>query len=130
MIGTLSLWIAALVFTPYGLLCWYDPGIAASAPGLSILRGDGYAELGGMYGGFQTGVGVFCGLATRRRHWRAGALALLALGLGALWLARLSSAFAATQPVSGYTWGALAFELFLAGLATRALISEERAGRG
>ncbi len=84
-------------------------------------NGDAVAEIGAMYGGLQTGVGIFCLVAViRLEYYRAGLL-LLVTAIGALALARLVSLLIGTDPVTVYTWGALGYELVTATLAAIAL---------
>jgi hypothetical protein len=86
-----------------------------------MTNGDAYAEIGAMYGGLQTGFGLFCLLAAiRPALYRAG-LTLLVLAIGSLALGRLYSALIASDPVGGYTYGALCFEFAVAVLAALAL---------
>ena len=110
-----------LIFLGYGLACFINPELPAALAGLSIESGDGFAEMGAMYGGLQFGVGVFCLMcAAIPVHTRAGLLLLL-LGIGCIALARLVSAWDADWMVGSYTWGALAFELLVSVLAAVAL---------
>ena len=121
MLGKFVLWVAAVVFTAYGLVCFFDPSVAAGFAGLTMTNGNAVAEIGAMYGGLQTGIGVFCGLAAMRpAHYRSGLL-VLALGIGLLAVGRLYSTLVNDDPVTAYTWGALVFEMLLAGLAAVAL---------
>ena len=121
MLGKFVLWVAAATFTAYGLVCFFDPSIAAGYAGLNMTNGNSYAEIGAMYGGLQTGIGLFCAVAaTRPAHYQSGLL-ILALGIGLLALGRLYSTLVGSDPVSAYTGGALVFEVVLASLATVAL---------
>jgi hypothetical protein len=115
------LWLSAVVFTAYGLNCLFNPGLAADYAGLAMTNGDAYAEVGAMYGGLQTGVGLFCAIGATRIEHRRSALLLLALGIGLLAIARLISALTGSEAVSAYTWGALAYEAFTAVVAWWAL---------
>jgi hypothetical protein len=121
MLGKFVLWVAAVVFTAYGLVCFFDPSVAAGFAGLAMTNGNAVAEIGAMYGGLQTGIGLFCALAAMRpEHFRSGLL-VLALGIGLLALGRLYSTVVNDDPVTAYTWGALVFEVVLASLAGLAL---------
>jgi hypothetical protein len=84
-------------------------------------NGDAFAEVGAMYGGLQTGVGLFCLLALMKPAFYRAGLALLAIGIGAMTLARLFSLLMATDVVSAYTYGALMYEFMTAILAATAL---------
>ena len=121
MLGKFVLWVAAVVFTAYGLVCFFDPSVAAGFAGLDMTNGNAVAEIGAMYGGLQTGIGLFCALAALRpEHFRSGLL-VLALGIGLLALGRLYATVVNDDPVTAYTWGALVFEVVLASLAGIAL---------
>ncbi len=117
MLGKVILWISTLAFVSYGLMCLFDPNVPAGFAGLTIASGDGYAELGAMYGGLQSGVGVFLLLAAWRDRDQPAALFLLFLGIGLLATLRAVGALTTSDAVSGYTWGALAFETFVACMA-------------
>lgn len=121
MVGKGILWLSAAMFTGYGMLSLFSPATPAGFAGLGILNGDGFAEVGAMYGGLQTGLGLYCGFAALNREYYRAGLLLLVFGIGALALARLLSLFLAPEAVSAYTWGALAYELFTTLVALLAL---------
>ncbi|MEK7258559.1 MAG: DUF4345 family protein [Pseudomonadota bacterium] len=121
MLGRTILWISALVFIAYGIVSLMSPAIPAGFAGLVMSNGDAAAEIGAMYGGLQTGVGIFCLVSViRLEYYRAGLL-LLVTAIGALALARLLSLLIGTDTVTAYTWGALAYEIVTAILAAIAL---------
>lgn len=121
MLGRSILWLSALVFIAYGLVSLMSPAIPAGYAGLVMSNGDAVAEIGAMYGGLQTGVGIFCLVAViRLEYYRAGLL-LLVTAIGALAMARLISLLIGTDTVTAYTWGALAYEIVTAILAAIAL---------
>lgn len=109
--------VVGLIFIAYGLACALDPGLPARLAGLTIANGDGYAELGAMYGGLQTGVGLFLAIAAFQPRLQHGALLLLVLGIGLLAALRGASALRSDDAVSAYTWGALAFETLVTAIA-------------
>jgi hypothetical protein len=111
----------ALVFIGYGVACVIDPVLPARLAGLDIQNGDAYAEMSGMYGGLQTGVGLFCLLAAFRPQLQSGALLLLVLGIGFLAASRALGALRSEDMLSSYTWGALAFETFVTAAAAALL---------
>ena len=121
MLGKLLLWFSAVSFAAYGLMCLVDPGLPARYAGLDILSGDGYSELGAMYGGLQTGYGFFCLLGALRKDLHRPALMSLVLLLGGLALGRLYSTLTGADAVGSYTYGAMAFEFTMAVLAVIAL---------
>jgi len=121
MLGKAILWVSAVAFIAYGLMCLIDPSLPAGYAGLDIIAGDGYAELGAMYGGLQIGYGFFCLLGALRKDLHRPALMSLVLLLGGLALGRLYSTLTGADPVGSYTYGAMAFEFTLAVLAVIAL---------
>jgi len=121
LLGKTVLWISALLFIGYGLTSLFSPEIPAGFAGLEIANGDAFAEIGAMYGGLQTGIGLLCLLAALRpTHYTSG-LMILAIGVGMLAAARLYSSLIAPEPIGAYTIGALCYELGTAVLAGVAL---------
>jgi hypothetical protein len=120
--GKILLYVAGLIFTGYGLACLMNPEIATSAAGLAATNGDGMAEIGAMYGGFQTGFGLFCLLCARRADFAAAGLWALLLGIGLLAAGRSYHTLLATEPLTVYSYGAIAFESLLTVLAAVALL--------
>ena len=122
MLGKIVLWVSTITFISYGLMCLISPSVPAGYAGLEMISGDGYAEIGAMYGGLQTGFGLFCLLGALRADLYRPALALLVMVIGSLALGRLYSTISSSDPVGGYTYGAMAYEFttaILAGLALR-----------
>lgn len=117
--------IVGLIFAAYGIPCALDPTLPARLAGVSITNGDGFAELGAMYGGLQTGVGIFLAIAAFRPRLQDAALLLLVLGIGLLAVLRGTSALRTTDLVTAYTWGALAFETLVTAAAA-ALLNRAR----
>lgn len=124
MLGKAVLGISALAFISYGLLSLLSPGIPASFAGIQLSNGDAYAEVGAMYGGLQTGIGLFCALALFKPEFYRSGLMLLVLAIGALTLARLISLLAAPDPVSVYSYGAFGYELVTTLVALTALLKK------
>ncbi len=121
MTGKFILWLSAIVFIAYGLACLVSPALPADYAGLAFTSADGLPEIGAMYGGLQTGVGIFCLLGALKLEFYRPALVLLLLGIGGLALARCFWAFAGPGEVGGYTYGAMAYEYFTAIIAAIAL---------
>ena len=126
MLGKGILWLSAVMFTGYGVLSLVSPATPADFAGLGILNGDGFAEIGAMYGGLQTGLGLYCGFAAINREFYRAGLVLLVVGIGALTLARLLSLMLSPDAVSAYTWGALGYESLTTIVALLALKMRER----
>lgn len=125
-LGKGLLWISATIFIAYGLFGFFNPNIPADFGGLQMLNGNGYAEIGAMYGGLQTGIGFFCLLAALRSDFYKAGLALLAIAIGSLALGRLFNAVMTTEALTAYTYGALIYELITALLAALALYLHTR----
>ncbi|MFT4520647.1 MAG: hypothetical protein ACI9JM_003051 [Halioglobus sp.] len=121
MLGKIILWLSTLSFISYGLMCLFSPETPANYAGLSVVNGNGYAELGAMYGGLQTGFGVFLLLGALRSDLYRAALTSLVVIVGGLALGRLYSTLTGDEAVGGYTYGAMAYEFATAILAGVAL---------
>lgn len=124
LLGKAILGISSFIFIGYGVISLFSPAIPAGYAGLSLNNGDAFAEIGAMYGGLQTGLGLFCGVALLRPKYYRSGLVLLVLAIGPLALARLISLLVAPDPVTAYTYGALGYELVTAALALAALLKE------
>ena len=121
----LFLAIVGLIFLGYGIACALDPTLPARLSGLGLLNGDGLAEMAAMYGGLQSGVGLFLLLAAFRESLREPALILLLLGIGLLAAMRAIGILTAADVVTSYSWGALAFETLVTAIAA-ALLTAKR----
>ena len=75
LLGKTILSVSAFILISYGALCLISPTTPAGYAGLIISNGDAFAEVGAMYGGLQTGLGLFFLLAV---------LFFLSLALGPL----------------------------------------------
>ena len=124
MLGKIILWVSAITFISYGLACFFAPGLPAGYAGLVISNGDAFSEIGAMYGGLQTGFGLFCLIAALKpEHYRSGLL-LLVVAIGLLAVGRLYSTLTGTGEVGLYTWGAMGYEFVTAVIAFIALRKE------
>jgi hypothetical protein len=121
VLGKIVIWVSAVTFISYGLTCLFSPDVPAQYAGLSMTNGDAIAEIGAMYGGLQTGLGLLCLLAALNPSFYKTGLVVLVFCIGSLALARLYSTLLITDPVSIYTWGAMTYEFFTAILAALAL---------
>ena len=121
MLGKIVLWLSAVIFGSYGIVCLIWPELPAEYAGLMIDSGDAWVEIAAMYGGLQTGLGLFCLLAALNPNFYKTGLVVLIFCIGSLALARLYSTLLITDPVSAYTWGAMTYEFATTILATLAL---------
>lgn len=122
MLGKAILWISAVMFISYGIACLFSPALPTNYAGFSMNSGDAFAEIGAMYGGLQTGFGIFCLLGALRKDLFRPALVSLVCLVGGLALARLFSTLTSAEAVGTYTYGALVYEFstaILAGVALR-----------
>jgi hypothetical protein len=110
VLGKIILWVSALMFIGYGLACVVSPALPTQYAGLGMNTGDAYAEIGAMYGGLQTGFGLFCLFGALRKDFYRPALASLVLLVGGLALARTYSALTGVEAVGSYTHGAMVYE--------------------
>ena len=108
--------LPTLIWLPYGIFCFFQPGFLAGAAGVSAADATATTELRAMYGGLQAAIGVLAALALVRPSLRRPALLmLLVLGTG-LGVSRLLGAVL-DAGFSEYTNGAIIFELTSAGIA-------------
>lgn len=121
MLGKFVLWVSAILFVGYGVACLLDPALPAGSAGLAIGNGDGFAEMAAMYGGLQTGFGLWCLLGALRPDLYRSVLTSLVLVVGLLAVGRLYGAVAGSGELTVYTWGALGYEFLTAVLAFIAL---------
>lgn len=122
MLGKSILWLSAGIFTAYGLVCLFSPALPAAYAGLEFVSGDALPEIGAMYGGLQTGFGLFCLMGALKTDYYRPALMLLLLCIGGLALARCFWAFSGGGEISAYTYGAIGYEYttaIIAGIALR-----------
>ena len=120
------LWLSALVWLPYGLFCFFQPGYLAGAAGVAASTRTGTIELRAMYGGLQAAIGVLSLMAALRPQLRPAALTALLFLFAGLAVARLGGVVFDGE-LSVYTAGALAFESVGAGVSAWLLRSQESA---
>lgn len=121
MLGKFVLWLSASIFIAYGLACLFSPELPAGYAGLGLVSGDALPEIGAMYGGLQTGFGLFCLLGALQVAYYRPALVLLTLCIGGLALARCFWALTGDGVIGGYTYGAAVYEITTTVLAALAL---------
>ena len=124
LLGKTILSASAVVFICYGLVSLVSPAIPSGFAGLTMNNGDAFAEIGAMYGGLQTGIGLFCLMAALKTEFYRAGLLLLIVGVGSLAIARLVSLLITADPVSAYTYGATLYEFTTASLATAAFLKK------
>lgn len=100
---------STLVWLPYGLYCWAQPGYLHDAAGVAIASQTGRTELRAMYGGLQAAIGLLTLLGILRPSLTATALTAVGTLCSGLFLARLSGVLL-DGGVSAYTAFALVFE--------------------
>lgn len=116
--------LSALVWLPYGLYCFAQPGYLEQAAGIAAAGATATTELRAMYGGLQAALGALCLAGVLRPAIAPTALAalgVLTLGLG---LARLGG-IVLDGNVSSYTGVAVCFE-WLSALLSAALLPRAR----
>ena len=108
--------ISALGWGGYGLYCLINPAMLAELAGVTSTTSTGAIELRAMYGGAQTGLGLFAAVAVFCAAWQRSALLALAFVTGGLFTARLIGALLAGD-FSSYTVGGLGFEFVFTAIA-------------
>jgi hypothetical protein len=125
VIARAFLFVSALVWLPYGIFCFFQPGYLAEAAGVAASSTTGTIELRAMYGGLQAAIGALALLAALRPAWVRHALVALAFLCAGLGTSRLAGAVVHGE-VSGYTAFGLAFE-FTSAILAMWLVSRESA---
>ena len=108
--------VSALIWLPYGVFCFLQPGALADSAGVVATGTTGTVELRAMYGGLQAAIGVLSALAIFRPALQRPALILLVCICSGLGLARLLASLMAGE-FSAYNGGALVFEWGAAAVA-------------
>jgi hypothetical protein len=101
--------LVALLFLPYGVYCFFQPGFLAGAAGVGASTPTGNTELRAMYGGLQMAIGALALLGALRPGFQRPALLLIACVGGGLGAARLLGAVL-DGAWSSYTVAGLALE--------------------
>jgi hypothetical protein len=70
--------VSGLIWVPYGLYCFFQPGSLAEAAGVAFMSPTGETELRAMYGGLQAAVGTVAFAGALRpdlaRSWERGSM--------------------------------------------------------
>lgn len=111
MAARLFLGLSVVIWLPYGLFCFFQPGFLTEAAGLGLGSTTASTEVRAMYGGLQAGIGVLALAALFRPGLVRPALLAIAFLTGGLALGRIGGALL-DGSTSGYTLGAIGFELF------------------
>ena len=118
---------SVLIWFPYGIWCFLDPGTLADSAGVEATTPTGVTELRAMYGGLQMSIGLLAAAGFARVSVRRPALLALAFLAGGLAGSRLIGGIL-DDSFSAYTTGATIFEFVIALIASRLLGREEHAG--
>jgi hypothetical protein len=110
MAARIFLGLSALIWLPYGLLCFFQPGGLAESAGVVFTSATGATELRAMYGGLQAAIGAVALAGALRPALSRSALGLLLVACAGLGSARLLGA-GLDGEVSSYTGMALVLEL-------------------
>jgi len=103
----------AVSFIGYGLACLLLPNMVGMLSGLGMQMVSGRTEIHAMYGGLQTGLGLFFLLCGMHREWtRPGVIALILI-MGGLALGRSYGISVQGSPGS-YNLGAASYEALTA----------------
>lgn len=130
--------VSGTIFLVYGVACWINPELPAEYAGLFIATHNGYAEIAAMYGGLQSSFGAVLVASAFLKGYQRPGLWLILICIGTLAAARASVALSGldssfqvansslgidvSSSFTSYTWGALAFEVFIALWAGLALL--------
>jgi len=109
MTARIFLALSGLIWFPYGIYCFFQPGYLADAAGILSTTATGQIELRAMYGGLQAGIGALAFAGALRPAWLRPALLAGCFLFGGLALSR-SLAAIAIREVSPYTAFGLCFE--------------------
>ena len=116
MAARVFLAFSVLLWLPYGVYCFFDPGFLAGAAGVLSQSPTGSTELRAMYGGLQTAIGALALMGVVRPALRRPALVALGFLASGLALARLGGV-ALDGSASTYTVTGLCFEITTAVLS-------------
>ena len=101
--------LTALIWLPYGIFCFFQPGFLAESAGVAATSTTGTIELRAMYGGLQAAIGAFALAAALRPPLLDSALIASCFLFPGLAVTRLVAAIASGE-LSSYTAGGLGLE--------------------
>jgi hypothetical protein len=119
-VARIFLGLSALLWLPYGVWCFAQPGFLADAAGVTAASPTGSTELRAMYGGLQIALGALAALGALRPDWTRTALVVLAFVGAGLGSARLLGA-SLDGAWTSYTAMGLAVEWATLAIATALL---------
>jgi hypothetical protein len=102
--------LSGLIWLPYGIYCFFQPGSLNDAAGLAFMSPTGSTEIRAMYGGLQAAIGTVAFAGALRPELARSALQLLLLVGASLGGARVLGA-GLDGTVSAYTAMAIGLEL-------------------
>ncbi len=103
----------AISFIGYGIACLLLPEMVGNLSGLGLATVSGRTEIHAMYGGLQTGLGIFFLLCGWHREWVRPGVICLILAMGGLALARSYGISVQGSPGT-YNLGAASYEALTA----------------
>jgi hypothetical protein len=101
--------LTALVWLPYGIFCFFQPGFLAQVAGVAATSATGTIELCAMYGGLQAGIGALALAAALRPALVGSALIASCFLFAGLAVTRLLAAIGVGE-LSSYTIAGLGLE--------------------
>ena len=116
MATRIFLGITALIWLPYGIYCFFQPGTLAGTAGIAFTSPTGATDLRATYGGLTAALGVLALLGALRSEWARYALVTLGTACAGFGIARLFGT-ALDGGVGTYTVQALVLEFGTLGLA-------------
>ena len=109
MATRIFLGISALLWLPYGLYCFVQPGSLADAAGIAFISPTGSTDLRATYGGLTAALGLLALGGALRSAWTRHALVTLGTACAGFGSARLAGAML-DGGVGAYTVRALLLE--------------------
>lgn len=112
MLQDIFLIATAIIFIPYGVLCFFKPEMLAKSAGVEATSATGQTELRAMYGGLQSAIGVLAVVAFFHPPLTIPFLVALTAVTAGLLFPRIAGLIMDGE-YTGYTGMALGFETVL-----------------
>jgi hypothetical protein len=109
MATRIFLGLSALLWLPYGIYCFFQPGVLADSAGVAFTSPTGATELRATYGGLTAAIGALALVGAFSSAWVRHALVTLGTACAGFGIARLAGA-ALDGGVGTYTVQALLLE--------------------